>query len=115
MTFLLPLRRGIASAALAALLAVAAGCASGPEPAMPSGPQTGAVDTGTYPNLNVPPEAAAAPISDEDKTGLTGRLAGAKARQAAAGRGAGAKSDPAYLERLARDHGEDTLKAIAAE
>ncbi len=120
MTFHAPCRqaastRCIANAIFSALFAAVAGCASAPEPAVPGGPQTGATDTGAYPNLNVPPQAAAAAITDDDKASLADRLAGAKARQVSAGRGVGARSDPAYLEKLAKDHGDETLKAIEAQ
>lgn len=92
-----------------------AACASGLEAPMPTGPQSGPIDTGTYPNLNVPPEVAAAPITDADKAGIAGRIASAKSRQGSAGLGAGTTGDPARLKKLAAQHGDETLKAIAAQ
>lgn len=90
------------------------GCASSQtSAATPSGP--GPIDTGTYPNLNVPPEVAATPLTDEDKDRLNGRIDTAHSRQAAAGAGAGTKGDPAHLQKLAEDHGAETLKAIDAQ
>ncbi|MFI0847865.1 hypothetical protein [Mesorhizobium sp. IMUNJ 23232] len=82
---------------------------------MPIVSQGGAIDTGTYPNLNVPPQVAAKPLSEDDKANLTGRIASAQARQTASGRGAGTKGDPARLRRLAEEQGADTLDAIKAQ
>ncbi len=104
---------GVSALLPAALLG---GCASGQTSAFaPSGPQSGPIDTGTYPNLNVPPRVAATPLSDEDKDRLNGRIGTAHSRQAAAGAGAGTKGDPAHLQKLAEDHGAETLKAIDAQ
>jgi hypothetical protein len=82
---------------------------------MSGGPQSGAIDTGTYPNLNVPPQVAAKPLSEDDKARLTSRIASAKSRQSASGRGAGTKGDPARIQKLAEEHGADTLEAIQAQ
>ena len=51
--------------------AALAGCASSDPALSPIGPQTGAVDTGTYPNLNVPPERAADTMTPEDAAALS--------------------------------------------
>ncbi|MEQ1952467.1 hypothetical protein [Mesorhizobium sp. CN2-181] len=82
---------------------------------MPIVSQGGAMDTGTYPNLNVPPEVAAKPLSEGDKANLTGRIASAQSRQAASGRGAGTKGDPVRLRKLAEQQGAETLDAIKAQ
>lgn len=96
--------------------AVVSGCASNSmDTAMPVVSQGGPVDTGTYPNLNVPPQVAAAQMTEDDKANLTGRIASAQSRQAASGRGAGTKGDPARLRRLAEQQGADTLDAIKAQ
>jgi hypothetical protein len=104
-------------AGFAALLAVSllpAGCMSGGDTAM-AVPARGPINTGTYPNLNVAPRVAAPPITDDDKARLTSEIASAQSAQTAAGEGAGTTGDPAHLETLATQHGDDTLKAIAAQ
>ncbi|MDQ6437960.1 hypothetical protein RB623_28235 [Mesorhizobium sp. LHD-90] len=73
------------------------------------------MNTGTYPNLNVPPQVAAAPLNAGDKANLTGRIASAQSRQAASGRGAGTTGDPAWVKKLTENHGKDTLEAIEAQ
>lgn len=95
-----------------------AGCASGTaDDAAPaaSGPGvTGPQDTGTYPNLNVPPEQAAPQFTEADKNAKLSALA---AERKAAAKGGGKPpnaKDAAELARLAKNHGKDTLKAIGA-
>jgi hypothetical protein len=100
----------------ACLLCIAAlsGCMSpAPEAVGPTEPPQGAINTGTYPNLNIPPQSAAQPISDDDKTQINARIGAAQGRQSASGRGAGTQGDPAVLKRLAESHGQDALDAIA--
>ncbi len=101
--------------ALIACSAALAGCASTTEPTPAIAPQAGALDTGTYPNLNIPPERAAETMTAEDAAALAARVEGAKSRQAASGRGAGTKGDPRMLKRLAAQHGDDTLAAISGQ
>ena len=95
--------------------AALAGCASTEPGYGPIGPQTGAIDTGTYPNLNVPPERAAETMTPEDAAAISAAVGGARGRQAASGRGAGTKGDPQELKRIAAQHGDETLAAIAAQ
>jgi hypothetical protein len=95
-----------------AVCALLAGCATQAATPVAMAPPTGPVDTGTFPNLNVPPDVAAPTISDEEKAGLEGRLSGARSRQAQSGRGARPPVDQARLRRLAQRHGEDTLREI---
>jgi len=106
--------RGAGVAALIAVALLPAGCMSGGDTAMVV-PARGPINTGTYPNLNVRPQVAAAPITDADKARITGEIASAQSVQAASGQGAGTTGDPAHLEQLATQHGDDTLKAIAAQ
>lgn len=71
----------------------------------------GAVDTGTYPNLNIAPRPAAAQLAAAEKQQKNARLLAAKSAQQR--RSAG--PDPAAtgrLHRLAQTHAADTLKAI---
>jgi hypothetical protein len=91
------------AAAVIASSATLSGCASTEQPGI--APQAGALDTGTYPNLNVPPERAAETMTAEDASALAAQVDG---------RGAGTKGDPQMLKRLAAQHGDDTLAAINA-
>ena len=114
------IRRGGAIGRLfvaAALIGAAAlaGCASTEPTFAPVGPQSGAADTGTYPNLNIPPQRAADAMTPDDAAAVTATVNGARGRQAASGRGAGTQGDPKALKRLAAQHGDDTLAAIAAQ
>lgn len=96
-------------------MAASAGCSSTDPAFAPIGPQAGAMDTGTYPNLNVPPQRAAESMTPEDAAALSAKVGGARSRQAASGRGAGTRGDPQALKRLAAQHGDDALAAIAAQ
>lgn len=93
------------------LLVVIAGCASGPAPT----PTPGAIDTGTYPNLNIPPQSAAEQISPQDKAQILGSLGAARGAQAAAGATARPTANPVLLKKIAATHADDTLKEIADE
>lgn len=105
--------RGLAVIAVLAL----AGCASGNgENAAPAaGPGVvGPQDTGTYPNLNIPPQQAAPQFTEADKNAKLSALA---AERTAAAHGGGTPPNPkdaAELDKLAKNHGKDALKAIGA-
>ena len=101
--------------ALVLCLAALSGCMSAPETAAPTEPPQGALNTGTYPNLNIPPRSAAPPISDDDRAQINARIGAAQGRQSAAGHGAGTAGDPETLKRLAERHGQDALDAIAGQ
>jgi hypothetical protein len=103
--------RGLAAVVL---LAAVAGCTSTSiEDAAPqSATVTGPKDTGSYPNLNIPPQQAAEQFTDADKNA---KLAALQADQAAANAAAGSTAgtpDSAELDRLAKTHASDTLKQI---
>lgn len=96
-----------------ALLA-AGGCANtSMEDAAPqSATVTGPKDTGSYPNLNIPPQQAAEQFTEADKNAKLTRL---KAEQTAANAGSGSTGgtpDAAELDKLAKTHASDTLKQI---
>ncbi len=91
-------------------LALIAGCAGAPV-----SPTPGAIDTGTFPNLNVPPQSAAEQISPGEKASAFGRLAAARNAQAAAGATAAPPTDPLLLKKIAAKHGDDTLREIAGQ
>jgi len=103
--------RAMRRAAAAALALLAAGCATQPEP---TPLQAGAINTGTYPNLNVPPQVASTQLSADDQAARRAALSAAQAKQAAAAPGAGASAaEQERLRRLARTHEQDALNAIA--
>lgn len=100
------------AAGLAALLLLSAGCARAPEPAPLA---AGAINTGTYPNLNVLPPVAAVQLSAQDQAASRTELSAAQARQGAAG-GAGGIS-PENQARLQRAQAsqQETLTAIGGQ
>jgi len=95
------------AATLIGALLVLSACAS-PRPST----TTGAIDTGTFPNLNVPPQTAAAQITPDEKAALLGELGAARNAQAAAASGATSTANPALLKKLAARHGQDALEEI---
>jgi hypothetical protein len=104
--------------AAAVVAALACGCTSddmvaGVEPAVSATSMSGgAVDTGTFPNLNIPPKVAADQISPEQKAARIAELSAAQQRQTTQGSGGVPVEDPALLKKLADTHGDETLKAI---
>ena len=79
--------------------------------AEPRGPN----NTGTYPNLNIPPQTANAQITDEEKAAETEALRATQERTAstAADLGKGV-ADPVVLRKLAAEHADEALKKIEA-
>jgi hypothetical protein len=104
-------RRVLAVAAMAGVV-FASGCMSSAPEGMPIAGQQGAIDTGTYPNLNVPPQVAAEPLTTEEAASIKSRVDGARARQAAGSKGTATSTDQALLRKVVATHGEDTLKKI---
>ena len=94
-------QRGTASATAVA--------ASATEPAGPK-------DTGTFPNLNIPPQVAADQITDDEKAAETTDLRATQqgAATTAAGLGQG-MTNPALLRKIAAQHAADALKKINAQ
>lgn len=105
-----PLSRGLA---VVALLALAACTSTNIEDAAPqSGTVSGPKDTGSYPNLNIPPQQAAEQFTDTDKSAKLSQLhADQTAASAASGKTTGTPN-AAELDRLAKTHASDTLKQI---
>ncbi|MEP9395828.1 hypothetical protein [Mesorhizobium sp. KR2-14] len=97
-----------------ALIALS-GCTTPEEVAFtapPSGLSSGqARQTGTFPNLNIPPQVAASQISEGEKAEKLSELQAAQASQAAAGQG-NVPKDEALLKKLATTHGKKTLQEI---
>ena len=99
------LRGAIAAAGIA--LAVLGGCSSTSSQTA----STGAINTGTFPNLNVVPTSAATPISAGEKASLLWNIGKAHKSQAASGIGA-PKANPIVLKKIAAEHADETLKKI---
>jgi hypothetical protein len=76
----------------------------------------GPKDTGTFPNLNIPPKVAADQITDDQKAAQTTDLRATQqgAATTAAGLGQG-MTDPALLRKIAAQHAADALKKIKAQ
>lgn len=91
---------------MVALLGAVTGCSSvSIEDAVP-----GARNTGTYPNLNIPQEAATAQLTDEE---AAAQLAALRNRRAAQNAVSGAThSEIERLRLLKRTHAERTLEEI---
>ena len=111
-------------AALAFLSAGLSGCGSTTvEQAVPtastapvSGISTGEPkDTGTFPNLNVAPQAATTQISPEEKQAHIEELRATQQGLAATTASAKPTTNPALLRKLAATHADDALKAIESE
>lgn len=77
-------------------------------------PQRDGRDTGTFPNLNVPPAVAAPQLSAADKRARLDELAAARRQQALEAASARPSASPAELRRLQRQH-EKVLQEIEAE
>jgi hypothetical protein len=74
----------------------------------------GPKDTGSYPNLNIPPQVAAKQLTKEETDAKLAQLKGEQ--QAQLGKGSGAKpANTAALNSLAKTHGDDALKQIEAK
>ncbi|MEI9418500.1 hypothetical protein O7A70_12885 [Mesorhizobium sp. Cs1299R1N1] len=89
-----------------------AGCSStntgGPVPmATDAGPK----DTGTFPNLNIPPQVAAKQFTETEKNAKLAQLKADENGQGAKSGGA-AVTNQAALTDLAKKHGPQTLKQI---
>jgi hypothetical protein len=80
------------------------------ETALSGGPK----DTGTFPNLNIPRQAANQQLTPEQTTAEIEALKAAQAQQAAKEAGS-SSTDPAVLRKLAETHAQDALKSIEAQ
>ncbi|WP_027052100.1 hypothetical protein [Mesorhizobium erdmanii] len=92
------------------VLAVA-GCSStntsGP---VPMAEDAGPKDTGTFPNLNIPPQVAAKQLTADESKAKLAELKAAKNAQGA--KRGGVPGSQAALTDLAKQHGPQTLKQI---
>ncbi|QKD03583.1 hypothetical protein EB235_20580 [Mesorhizobium loti R88b] len=90
-----------------------AGCSStntgGP---VPMADTAGPKDTGTFPNLNIPPKVAAKQFTNEERDAKLAQLKADENRQGAKKGGGPPVSNQAALTDLAKKHGPQTLKQI---
>jgi hypothetical protein len=99
----------------AVVLLAIAGCSStNIEGATPVAATDGPKNTGTYPNLNIPPQVAAEQFTDAEKAANLARLKADEQAQGSKG-GAVKVTNPATLNELAKQHGSDALKQIEAK
>ena len=90
-----------------------AGCAGSSSPRAETQPSVAArTQPDGYPNLNLPVQAAAPQITEEERAALTEELSGK--RLVAEDGGAAAAADAERLRLLARQQSEETLKRIEA-
>lgn len=104
-------RIAVAAVALCAPL-LAGGCETSNNNSAPTALTEGPKDTGSYPNLNIPPQVAAKQLSKEETAAKLGELKADEQAQLAKGGGVKPAANPAALNTLARTHGDDTLKQI---
>lgn len=80
-------------------------------PALDRPAGAGPLDTGTYPNLNIAPKAAATPLTPEESSAKLARLRSAQAGQAPPSSGS-SEAEKERLRLIGEGHGSDTLKVI---
>jgi hypothetical protein len=86
-----------------------AGCST------PDDPNSGAVNTGAYPNLNIKPGVAATQLTPEEREAKAAELKGAQQGQVAQGQAVKPSSDEAQLRKLAATHSQQTLDEIESQ
>jgi hypothetical protein len=100
---------GLAILAIAA--ALMSGCASSRADAVPAGAR-GPANTGTFPNLNIPPSQAAQQLTPSETEADVAALQSAQQQNAANAAIPSGQTDPALLRKLAQTHAADALKQI---
>ncbi len=107
---------GIGAAALLAAALFGTACSSTTVEDVPAaeGRSGGPVDTGTFPNLNIPPQAATAQFTENESQA---KLAQLRALQQNQSRGASVESPEILRKRLqvSQDEQDETLKIIEGE
>ena len=78
----------------------------------PPQPSNGPRNTGTFPNLNIPPQAAAEQISAEQKAARFSELNAARSGQKAPPGSAGNEASKLRLRKLAASHATEALEEI---
>lgn len=88
------------------VVAILAACANQPN----ESPSTGAIDTGTYPNLNIRPGVANKQLTAAQTRSKAAELR--TAQQANAGGGALPPNDVVLLRKIGQTHGQEALDEI---
>lgn len=103
-------------AALAAISLFVAACSTSTVEDVPvaEGRSGGPTDTGTFPNLNVPQQAAAAQFTDQEREAKLARLRGVQHAQASDAPVETAEARRRRLK-LSADEQEETLRVIESE
>lgn len=100
-------------AGLVGVLLPAGGCTStSTNNAAPTALSEGPRDTGSYPNLNIPPQVAAKQLTKEETAANLAKLKAEQQAQIAKGGRVKAPTNSAALKTLAKTHGDDALKQI---
>lgn len=98
---------------LVGVLLPAGGCTStGTNNTAPTALTEGPKDTGSYPNLNIPPQVAAKQLTKEETAANLAQLKAEEQAQLSKGKGVKPPANSAALSTLAKTHGGDTLKQI---
>ncbi|WP_292096252.1 hypothetical protein [Mesorhizobium sp.] len=102
------------AAAVLCTALLAGGCetSSNASNARPTAVTEGPKDTGSYPNLNIPPPVAAKQLTKEETAAKLAQLKAEQQAQLAKGGRAKPAANTAALNTLARTHGDDALKQI---
>jgi uncharacterized membrane protein len=95
-----------------ALSACGSGSTAQSVPVSANGTPTGPIDTGTYPNLNIPPRTAAEQLSKAERDAAVKELSAARQNQPQVRGTASAANENARLRKIGSTHASDTLKAI---
>jgi hypothetical protein len=108
------------SCAGAAMLAVAslAGCATSPveEAALAPGRSGMPTDTGTFPNLNIPQQAATTQFTEDEKQAKLSRLTALQQKQNPGGTDSAAAAEAQRKKlKVSADGQDETLKVIEGE
>jgi hypothetical protein len=77
-------------------------------------PATSPIDTGEFPNLNIPRRAETEQLTSAERASKAAELAAARKQTQGQDRGAG-KADLAQLRQLGSVHANDALKEIESE
>jgi hypothetical protein len=101
----------IVAVLIAAGVSAAAGCASSSDEAVPAGAR-GPINTGNFPNLNIPPRPAAEQLSPSQLQADVAALRAAHQQNATAAAVPSGQTDPVLLRKLADSHAKEALKEI---
>lgn len=95
-----------------ALSACGSGTTAQSVPVSANGAPAGPIDTGTYPNLNIPPRTAAEQLSPAERDADVQALSAARQSQPRVRGAAPAPDESARLRKIGSTHASDTLEAI---